>query len=336
LPPPSTEDHPHVMTETKEGQAPKPPQRAPKSPPTTPPESPTRNESPTSSSKLDTSSDGDQDKRDAKSGRHQSPPRGERHAPEGTSCPSPRPTETPPEDSPTKPPPGYLSPTEVDALLKRQEDQFKQRLARASKSSGSKETSQMREEKLELDELRRACVDVTKSREALLKMLEQYKEMLAAVVKDKTEAAKQAEEKLRAVEEEKGQAFDDLANVENAFSDVHRKYERTKQVVETLRRNEESLRGAVGDYEARIRKQDESMGSLQRHAEEKLNIAAEEYDGLRRTTDQELTKMGALLKKAEMKIKSLQEQLDRKSQDNTELTQLLDDLIAKMGPVLSS
>ena len=53
-------------------------------------------------------------------------------------------------------------------------------------------------------------------------MLEQYKEMLAAVVKDKTEAAKQAEEKLRAVEEEKGQAFDDLANVENAFSDVHR------------------------------------------------------------------------------------------------------------------
>ena len=53
---------------------------------------------------------------------------------------------------------------QVDALLKRQEDQFKQRLARASKSTGSKETSQMREEKLELDELRRACVDVTKSR----------------------------------------------------------------------------------------------------------------------------------------------------------------------------
>lgn len=42
--------------------------------------------------------------------------------------------------------------------------------------------------------------------------------------------------------------------------------------------------------------------------------------------------MGALLKKAEMKIMSLQEQLDRKARDNTELTQLLDDLIAKMGP----
>lgn len=42
--------------------------------------------------------------------------------------------------------------------------------------------------------------------------------------------------------------------------------------------------------------------------------------------------MGALLKKAEMKIMSLQEQLDRKGRDNQELTQLLDDLIAKMGP----
>jgi len=31
-------------------------------------------------------------------------------------------------------------------------------------------------------------------------------------------------------------------------------------------------------------------------------------------------------------ILDLQEQLDRKSRDNQELTQLLDDLIAKMGP----
>lgn len=60
--------------------------------------------------------------------------------------------------------------------------------------------------------------------------------------------------------------------------------------------------------------------------------AGDEYDKLKQNTDQELTKMGALLKKAEMKIISLQDQLDRKSRDNQELTQLLDDLIAKMGP----
>ena len=35
---------------------------------------------------------------------------------------------------------------------------------------------------------------------------------------------------LRKIEEEKNQALEDLENVEAAFGDVHRKYERTKQV----------------------------------------------------------------------------------------------------------
>jgi hypothetical protein len=35
---------------------------------------------------------------------------------------------------------------------------------------------------------------------------------------------------LRKIEEEKNQALEDLENVETAFGDVHRKYERTKQV----------------------------------------------------------------------------------------------------------
>ena len=33
---------------------------------------------------------------------------------------------------------------------------------------------------------------------------------------------------------EKNQAVEDLQNVENAFADVHRKYERTKQVIQLL------------------------------------------------------------------------------------------------------
>ena len=53
---------------------------------------------------------------------------------------------------------------------------------------------------------------------------------------------------------------------------------------------------------------------------------------MRRSNEQEMTKMAALLKKAEMKIISLQEGLDRKSKENQELTQLCDDLINKMGP----
>ena len=38
------------------------------------------------------------------------------------------------------------------------------------------------------------------------------------------------------------QALEDLKNVEAAFADVHRKYERTKQVVEGFKHNEDQLK----------------------------------------------------------------------------------------------
>ncbi|KAF2366351.1 Transforming acidic coiled-coil-containing protein C-terminal [Trinorchestia longiramus] len=257
------------------------------------------------------------------------PPPEERSAPEGTSSPTPRPQEASSDKA------GYLTQAQVDALLKRQEAQFEERLQRMSQCTSEKEQGlhvKMKEEQKELAELRSAVVEVTQSREALLKMLEQYKEMLAAVVKGKTTMDKEQEQKMKDLEAQKNQALEDLGNVEAAFSDVHRKYERTKQVVETLRRNEETLRGAVADYEGKLKRQEATLVTFQQHAEDKMQQASDEYDKLKKNTDQELTKMGALLKKAEMKIISLQEQLDHKSRDNQELTTLLDDLIAKMGP----
>ena len=52
---------------------------------------------------------------------------------------------------------------------------------------------------------------------------------------------------------------------------------------------------------------------------------------MRKSNEQEMTKMAALLKKAEMKIMSLQDSFDRKTRENQELTQLCDDLINKVG-----
>lgn len=82
--------------------------------------------------------------------------------------------------------------------------------------------TQMKEERKELAELRSAVIEVTQSREALLKMLEQYKDMLAAVVKGKSSVDKDMEQKLKDLESQKLQALEDLGNVEAAFSDVHR------------------------------------------------------------------------------------------------------------------
>lgn len=62
-----------------------------------------------------------------------------------------------------------------------------------------------------------------------------------------------------------------------------------------------------------------------------MHRANEEFEGMRKSNEQEMTKMAALLKKAEMKIMSLQDSFDRKTRENQELTQLCDDLINKVG-----
>ena len=82
---------------------------------------------------------------------------------------------------------------------------------------------------------------------------------------------------------EKEQAVKDLQNVEAAFADVHRKYERTKQVVEGFKKNEEQLKAYVEEYQSKLSKQDQKYQMLKDHAEEKLEEANREIDNISRS-----------------------------------------------------
>ena len=82
---------------------------------------------------------------------------------------------------------------------------------------------------------------------------------------------------------EKEQAVKDLQNVEAAFADVHRKYERTKQVVEGFKKNEEQLKAYVEVYQSKLSKQDQKYQMLKDHAEEKLEEANREIDNISRS-----------------------------------------------------
>ena len=82
---------------------------------------------------------------------------------------------------------------------------------------------------------------------------------------------------------EKEQAVEDLQNVEAAFADVHRKYERTKQVVEGFKKNEEQLKAYVEVYQSKLSKQDQKYQMLKDHAEEKLEEANREINNISRS-----------------------------------------------------
>ncbi|KAI0229249.1 hypothetical protein LSAT2_020330 [Lamellibrachia satsuma] len=57
----------------------------------------------------------------------------------------------------------------------------------------------------------------------------------------------------------------------------------------------------------------------------------EELEKVRRTTDGELTRLQAALRKKDLQVHSLEQTVDQKTKENEELTKICDELINKVG-----
>ena len=70
---------------------------------------------------------------------------------------------------------------------------------------------------------------------------------------------------------------------------------------------------------------------LKSHAEETLEKANREIENMAKSQDAEMARLSAMLKKAEMKVTSLERGVEQKTKENEELTAICDELIAKVG-----
>ena len=70
---------------------------------------------------------------------------------------------------------------------------------------------------------------------------------------------------------------------------------------------------------------------LKSHAEETLEKANREIENMAKSQDAEMARLSAMLKKAEMKVTSLERCVEQKTKENEELTAICDELIAKVG-----
>ncbi|XP_052098525.1 transforming acidic coiled-coil-containing protein 2-like isoform X3 [Mytilus californianus] len=130
---------------------------------------------------------------------------------------------------------------------------------------------------------------------------------------------------------ERDQAIDDLQGVEMAFSDLHRRYEKTKSVVEGFKKNEEVLKKCIEDYQSKLKKSEEKLQIIKQQAEEKLDIANIEMDKLRKSTSSDMARLEAAMRKADLQVVSLHNSLEQKVKENEELTAICDELISKVG-----
>eukprot|EP00095_Tigriopus_kingsejongensis_P008046 snap_masked-scaffold201_size263271-processed-gene-1.11 protein:Tk08046 transcript:snap_masked-scaffold201_size263271-processed-gene-1.11-mRNA-1 annotation:"transforming acidic coiled-coil-containing protein 3-like" len=169
------------------------------------------------------------------------------------------------------------------------------------------------------------------SEEQMKQVLKEYEKTISELIAQKEKEREHFEEERQHMMAERDQAIVDLQNVESAFSDVHRKYERTKQVVEGFKQNEDTLKVRLEEFQTQLRKQDQKYELLKSHAEDTLDKANREIEHIARSQESEMARLTAMLKKTEMKAASLDQTVEQKTRENEELTSICDELIAKVG-----
>jgi len=170
-----------------------------------------------------------------------------------------------------------------------------------------------------------------RTNEDMRMVVAEFEKTISQLQSDKEKNRTDSSQSLKSVELERDQALEDLQSVESAFSDLHRRYEKSKTIIEGFKRNEEQLKQCVEDLQDQLKRSDAKLQAIKHQAEEKLDRANEDIDKITRSSKQDLVRLEAAVKKADLRISGLEDSLQRKEKENQELTAICDELIAKVG-----
>ncbi|XP_068277476.1 transforming acidic coiled-coil-containing protein 1 isoform X1 [Nyctibius grandis] len=163
------------------------------------------------------------------------------------------------------------------------------------------------------------------------KIVAEYEKTIAQMIEDEQRTNMTSQKNLQQLTMEKDQALADLNSVERSLSDLFRRYENLKGVLEGFKKNEEALKKCAQDYLTRVKQEEQRYQALKVHAEEKLDKANEEIAQVRAKAKAESAALHAGLRREQMKVESLERALQQKNQEIEELTKICDELIAKLG-----
>lgn len=162
------------------------------------------------------------------------------------------------------------------------------------------------------------------------KIIAEFELMIAKMLADQEKEREVAQAKLKEALMEKDQVSSDLNTMERSFSDLFKRLEKYKSVIEGYKKNEETLKSCAQDYLARVKKEEQRYQTLKAHAEEKISQANEEIAEVRSKNKAEVSVLQAQLRREQLKVQSLEKNLDQKEKEAEELTKLCDELISKV------
>uniref|UniRef100_A0A914VVT6 Transforming acidic coiled-coil-containing protein C-terminal domain-containing protein n=2 Tax=Plectus sambesii TaxID=2011161 RepID=A0A914VVT6_9BILA len=128
---------------------------------------------------------------------------------------------------------------------------------------------------------------------------------------------------------ERNQLAEELQSMENSFGDMYRRYEKLRQATEDLRKNEDTLKQSVDDYQQKLKRAEDRFTRLREHAEDKLEKANQEIERLMKARDTDTIALRAKLKQRDAQVDALERSLEAKQREIQELTSICDELIQK-------
>ncbi|XP_064630924.1 transforming acidic coiled-coil-containing protein 3-like isoform X2 [Lineus longissimus] len=183
----------------------------------------------------------------------------------------------------------------------------------------------------EVKELKAANEKLKTSFTDMQKIVTEYEKTISQVISDKEHVEKNSQTSMTDLVRERNQAVEDLQSMESAFADLLRRNNKLKEAVESFKKNEETLKKCVTDYQAKVKKHEQRYATLKQHAEDKLQSANEEMEKITKTKNSEIARLQAAAKRSELAVTSLETSLEQKIKENKELTAICDDLIKQVG-----
>ncbi|XP_054058558.1 transforming acidic coiled-coil-containing protein 3 isoform X1 [Rissa tridactyla] len=192
---------------------------------------------------------------------------------------------------------------------------------------------EVEEKQLETQEWKKKYDKLHMEYKEMGKIVAEFESTITQMMEDAQKQKELSKKEMQKMVEEKQQAISDLNSMEKSFSELFKRFEKQKEVLEGYRKNEEALKKCAEEYLARIKKEEQRYQALKAHAEEKLHQANEEIAQVRSKAKSETAALQASLRKEQMRIQSLERTLEQKTKENDELTKICDDLILKMEKI---
>merc|ERR1719204_914427 len=211
---------------------------------------------------------------------------------------------------------------------------FQSRMLQKEKEfADEKKKMQQKEAKLkaEISKKNKEIATVTQDMAGMKSIVEGFENTIQELMKNQDDLKREKDQEVEALKKKEEAALEEIASVEKAFSDLHKRFDKARELIEGFKKNEQVLKDYAEDSRVKLEKQMEKYSTLKKHAEEKIELANKTTGDERKATEAEQTRLKAAQKLLDIKVSKLQKQVEDKTKENEELTNICDELLSKVG-----